>query len=53
MNPGRYTVEFSSGCGTAGYAAQWWHHAPSAAKATVITVRANRISKGIDATMTR
>jgi hypothetical protein len=53
LAPGRYTVEFSSGCGTAGYAIQWWRHAPSAAKATVITVRANTISRGIDATMTR
>ncbi len=53
LTPGRYTVEFSSGCGAAGYATQWWHHAPSAAKATVITVRANAISKGIDAMMTR
>ncbi|MGH3406913.1 MAG: carboxypeptidase-like regulatory domain-containing protein, partial [Streptosporangiaceae bacterium] len=53
LRPGRYKVDFSSGCGTVGYAAQWWHHAASAAKATVITVRPNTISKGIDARMSR
>jgi hypothetical protein len=28
--PGRYTVEFRSGCGATGYATQWWHGAASA-----------------------
>jgi hypothetical protein len=53
LTPGLYTVKFSSGCGASGYATQWWHHKPSAATATVITVRADTTRTGIDATMSR
>jgi hypothetical protein len=52
LTPGRYTVMFASGCGATGYATQWWHHATSAVTATVITVKADAVSTGIDATMT-
>ena len=51
--PGRYKVEFSSGCGTTGYRAQWWHNANSPQTATVINVTAAQTVTGIDATMAR
>ncbi len=53
LNPGRYLVEFFSGCGAAGYATQWWKDANSARTATVITVSSSATRKGIDAAMTR
>jgi Carboxypeptidase regulatory-like domain len=49
--PGQYTVQFSSGCGAVGYAAQWWEDAASAATATVLSVQANTVSTGIDAAL--
>jgi hypothetical protein len=49
--PGKYTVEFRSGCGATGYAAQWWHGAASAATATVITVKAGAVTTGISAAL--
>jgi hypothetical protein len=52
VNPGRYLVEFSSGCGATGYATQWWRNATTARKATVVTVRAGVTRHGIDASMT-
>jgi hypothetical protein len=51
LTPGRYRVEFTSGCGASGYATQWWKDAGSAAKATVITVPANTVTTGIDAVL--
>jgi len=36
--PGRYQIEFSSGCGDSGFATQWWNQATSAKTAKVITV---------------
>jgi len=53
LTPGRYRVEFSSGCGAAGYATQWWKNASSAAAATVITVAADTTVTGISAAMRR
>jgi hypothetical protein len=50
--PGRYKVEFSSGCGATGYAAQWWRHATSEAAAKAITVGADQDVSGISATLT-
>ncbi len=47
--PGKYTVEFSTGCGASGFHSQWWHNAGSAGQATVITVPANAIINGISA----
>lgn len=43
--PGKYTVEFSTGCGASGFRTQWWRHARSAGKATVITVPANQAAR--------
>ncbi len=49
--PGKYTVEFSTGCGASGFRPQWWHHASSAGKATVITVPAGATINGISAAL--
>jgi Carboxypeptidase regulatory-like domain len=49
--PGKYTVEFSTGCGASGFRPQWWHNASSAGKATVITVPAGGTINGISATL--
>ncbi|MGH3399829.1 MAG: carboxypeptidase-like regulatory domain-containing protein, partial [Streptosporangiaceae bacterium] len=53
LAPGRYRVRFSSGCGASGYATQWWKDAGSAARATIVTVRASGISSGINAALRR
>jgi hypothetical protein len=53
VNPGRYLVEFSSGCGATGYATQWWRGAQSPGKATVVVVSSRVTRSGIDATMAR
>ena len=53
MLPGRYKVEFSSGCGATGYRTQWWQNAGSRQAATVINVTAAQTVTGIAATMTR
>ena len=53
LSPGRYRVEFSSGCGAVGYATQWWKNAGSAAAATVITVAADATVAGISAALRR
>lgn len=53
LTPGRYRVEFSSGCGAAGYATQWWKNASSAATATIITVTADATVTGISAALRR
>jgi hypothetical protein len=45
--PGRYKVEFRSGCGISGFATQWWHDAASAAAATAITVKPGTVTAGI------
>jgi hypothetical protein len=41
LTPGKYTVQFSSGCDAAGCSARWWDDAVSAATATVLSVRAS------------
>ena len=51
--PGRYKVEFSSGCGATGYASQWWKDASSQAVAKIITVVAGEDASGISATLKR
>ena len=51
--PGRYLVQFQSGCGLAGYAAQWWRHASSESTATVIKVAADAATTGINASLQR
>ncbi len=50
LTPGRYKIEFSTGCGAAGFATQWWPGATSAKAAQVITVRNTTIT-GINATL--
>lgn len=49
---GRYKIEFSTGCGDAGFATQWWDNAGSATSAKVITVGSATIT-GINATLKR
>lgn len=51
--PGRYRVQFSAGCGATGLATQWWQHASSAAKSTLVRVRPNTVTSGISATLRR
>ncbi len=46
--PGRYQLEFSSGCGDSGFATQWWSGANSAKTAKVITVTYAQIT-GVNA----
>jgi len=53
LNPGRYLVEFFSGCGATGYAPQWWRHVSTARKATVVVIRAGATRQGINAAMAR
>jgi hypothetical protein len=53
MLPGRYKVEFSSGCGASDLATQWWDGASSAKTATILAVTANVVSTGIDAALRR
>lgn len=50
LTPGRYKIEFSSGCGGGHFATQWWDNAGSAGSARVIKVGFAAI-KGIDATL--
>jgi hypothetical protein len=47
--PGRYRVEFSSGCGATGYGAQWWRNARTERAATVITVVADHVVTTVSA----
>jgi len=51
LQPGRYKVKFSIGCGASGFRTQWWKNADSAAAATVIMIGAGDTVKGIDATL--
>ncbi len=53
LQPGRYKVEFSTGCGAASLKTQWWKNADSAAAATVITVGAGALVTSIDAALKR
>lgn len=48
LQPGKYKVKFSTGCGDSGFTTQWWKNADSAAAATVITVGAGAVVTGID-----
>ncbi len=52
LPPGQYRIEFSTGCGDAGFAGQWWDNVASASSATVITI-GNAMIGGIDATLRR
>jgi hypothetical protein len=50
LPPGKYKIEFSTGCGGTKYATQWWDNAASAKSARVITVGFATITR-IDATL--
>jgi carboxypeptidase family protein len=52
LPPGRYRIEFSTGCGAKAHPTRWWHNAKSAMAATVITVKFATIT-AINATLTR
>ncbi len=52
LTPGRYKIEFTTGCGATGLLTQWWDNATSAASAKVITVRFATITN-INATLHR
>ena len=52
LPPGRYRVEFQSGCGQASIKTQWWQSAGSRAAAKIITVSASATVSGIDAVLT-
>jgi hypothetical protein len=52
LAPGSYRVKFSTGCGDAGYATQWWHDVTAAGHATAVPVLAGEPTAGIDAALT-
>jgi hypothetical protein len=49
--PGKYRVEFTSGCGASGYKTQWWHAKSSERTATIIAVTAATTTAGITAAL--
>src|SRR5262249_26455166 len=51
LQPGRYLVRFTSGCGATGYAARWYKNAPARAGATLVIVRPARVTAGINVTL--
>ncbi len=50
VQPGRYKVRFSAGCGNSGFTTQWWQDASSRASATV---SGGAVVSGIDAALRR
>ncbi|HEX9034977.1 MAG TPA: carboxypeptidase-like regulatory domain-containing protein [Streptosporangiaceae bacterium] len=53
LQPGRYKVEFTSGCGTTGYQTRWYKSARTRLGATVVTVRAATVTTSIDGRLPR
>jgi hypothetical protein len=51
LPPGRYRVDFRSGCGLSGFRAQWWNASRSETKATVIKVGPGEVVSNISAVM--
>ena len=51
LDAGPYRVEFSSGCGASGYAAQWWDGAVSRAKAQPVPVQPGATTGDISAVL--
>jgi hypothetical protein len=49
LAPASYVVEFTSGCGAASYATQWYNGAPSRNSATPVPVTTGSVSGAIDA----
>jgi hypothetical protein len=50
--PGQYKIEFSTGCGSADFATQWWNKASTAKTASLVTI-AYGTTTGINATLHR
>jgi carboxypeptidase family protein len=49
---GKWTVQFTGGCGNPGnYAPQWWRHTAAESKATKLTERPGRSFRGISAVL--
>jgi Carboxypeptidase regulatory-like domain len=53
LEPGRYTVRFSNGCGAGGFRLQWYSGVSSRAAATPVAVTIGAVRTGIDASMHR
>jgi hypothetical protein len=51
LPPGRYRVEFRSGCGLSEFKAQWWNASRSETRATVIKVGPGKVVSNISAVM--
>lgn len=51
MAPAKYRVEFSSGCGAAGYKTQWYSGKKSAGTATPVPVTADSTTTSVDASL--
>jgi hypothetical protein len=51
LQPGRYDVEFSSGCGISGYLPQWWDKQNSPGRVNQVTVTAGATTRNISATL--
>jgi hypothetical protein len=49
LNPGKYTIKFTAGCGSTSYRTQWYDGAASRAAATPVTVSPDSITVGIGA----
>ena len=51
LAPGKYEVEFSSGCGATGYKSQWWQDRNVPFGVTLVPVTAAATTSGISATL--
>jgi hypothetical protein len=51
LQPGRYDVEFSSGCGISGYLPQWWDKRNSPARVDQVPVTSGVTTANISATL--
>jgi protocatechuate 3,4-dioxygenase beta subunit len=50
--PGRYNVEFETGCGNPGsLASQWYHNRPDRDSADLVTFTAGKMHRNVDATL--
>ncbi len=49
LAPASYVVEFTSGCGAASYATQWFNGVPGRSTATPVAVTAGSVTQAIDA----
>jgi hypothetical protein len=49
LEPGRYVVEFTGGCGVASYHTQWFNGASSRSRATPVAVKVGRTTTDISA----